>query len=398
MTQSRPNVVVVGGGIGGLFVANALVTQGIPVTVYEQAPALGEVGAGVYITPNSVRHLQRVGLGPALDKWGAKVGKSSRYFRDDGTPIAPVQVTDSTGWNATYGMHRADLVDMLAKALPPGLVHTGHRCTGFTRSGPLARVSFDNGAVAEGDVVIGADGIHSELRQYVHTALAPVFSGTVAYRGVVRAELVPEWPAECWEMWLGRGKHFLTYPLRAGTLVNFVGFVPVDKTMRAGLKESWSASGDPDELRREFAGWDPRIGALLRRVETTFRSALHDRDPSPYWSRGRLTLLGDAAHAMLPHLGQGANQSIEDGMALATILANASRETVPGALLAYERLRRERAAKVQTGARENGLRYDSFHADLDVRDAEITAHAAFRKSLYDHDVVPEARAAGLELI
>ena len=111
-----------------------------------------------------------------------------------------------------------------------------------------------------------------------------------------------------------------------------------------------------------------------------------------------MTLLGDAAHAMLPHLGQGANQSIEDGMALATILANATRETVPGALLAYERLRRERAAKVQSGARENGLRYDSFHADLEVRDAEISAHAEFRRRLYDHDVVPEARAAATELV
>ena len=398
MTQSRPNVVIVGGGIGGLFVANALTTYGVAVSVYEQAPALGEVGAGVYVTPNSVRHLQRVGLGPALEKWGAKVGKNSRYYHHDGTLIAPVQVTDSSGWNATYGMHRADLVDMLAKALPPGVVHTGHRCTGFDRAGNLARVTFANGAIAVGDVVIGADGIHSELRRYVFPPPRPVFSGTVAYRGVVPTELVPDWPAESWEMWLGQGKHFLTYPLRAGSLINFVGFVPADATMKEQMKESWSAPGDPEALRREFAGWDPRIGALLRQVQTTFRSALHDRDPSPTWTRGRLTLLGDAAHAMLPHLGQGANQSIEDGMALATILANASRETIPGALLAYERLRRERAAKVQSGARENGLRYDSFRGDLTIRDAEIAAHAEFRKRLYDHDVVPEARAAAMELI
>jgi salicylate hydroxylase len=393
MTQSRLNVIVVGGGIGGLFTANALITHGLRVSVYEQTPALKQVGAGVYVTPNSVRHLQRVGLGPAVEKWGAKVGGNSRYFHHDGTSIAPVQVTDSLGWNATYGMHRADLVDMLAKALPADVVHTGHRCTGFERLGDVARVSFANGAVAEGDVVIGADGIHSELRQYVCPPARPVFSGTIAYRGVVRSELVPEWPAACWLMWLGKGKHFLAYPLRAGALINFVGFVPAEKEM----KESWSAVGDPDALRAEFADWDPRIRYLLRQVQTTFRSALYDRDPSPAWTRGRLTLLGDAAHAMLPHLGQGANQSIEDGMALATILAFASRETVPGALLAYERLRRERAAKVQSGARENGLRYDSFAADLEVRDAEIAAHAEFRRRLYDHDVVPEARAAALEL-
>lgn len=398
MTQSRPNVVIVGGGIGGLFVANALLGHGIAVSVYEQAPALTEVGAGVYLTPNSVRHLQRVGLGPAVEKWGAKVGAGSRYYRHDGSLIAPVQVTDSSGWNATYGMHRADLIDILASALPAGVVHTGHRCNGFQRSGETCRVSFANGITVEGDLTIAADGIHSVLRPQVYPPFQPMFSGTVAYRGFVCAELVPQWPAERWEMWLGKSKHFLTYPMRAGSLINFVGFVPVDGAMQETMKESWSAPGDPGELRREFAGWDPRIGYLLRHVDVTFRSALHDREPSPAWTRGRLTLLGDAAHAMLPHLGQGANQSIEDGMALATILANTSRETVPGALLAYERLRRERTAKVQSGARENGLRYDSFHADIAVRDAEITAHAEFRKRLYDHDVVPEARAAAMELI
>src|SRR5262245_53282489 len=161
MTQSRPNVVIVGGGIGGLFVANALITHGLKVSVYEQAPALGEVGAGVYITPNSVRHLQRGGLGPPVEKWGAKVSKTSAYFHHDGRLIAPVQVTDSTGWNATYGMHRADLVEMLAKALPAGVVHTGYRCSGYDRAGSVGRVWFATGAIVEGDVVIGADGIHS---------------------------------------------------------------------------------------------------------------------------------------------------------------------------------------------------------------------------------------------
>jgi salicylate hydroxylase len=164
------------------------------------------------------------------------------------------------------------------------------------------------------------------------------------------------------------------------------------------MKESWSAPGDPNVLRAEFAGWDLRIGSLLAQVQATFRWALYDREPLPAWTKGRLTLLGDAAHPMLPHLGQGANQSIEDGMALATILARANRQTAPAALLAYERLRRERVAQVQRGARENGMRYDSAYSDLGVRDAEIAAHAAFRKTLYDHDVVPGAQAAAAALI
>lgn len=389
--MSKPNIAIVGGGIGGLFAANALIAKGFEVSVYEQAPALGEIGAGVFITPNSARQLYRVGLGPSVEKWGARVGPGSQYFRQDGSPIAPVQVTDSAGWNAIFGMHRADLVDMLAGALPPQVVHTGHRCTGFRQDGAAARLSFADGSVAEVDIVVAADGLHSELRQYVAPPSRPVFSGSVAYRGLVPIERISDWPADRWLMWLGKGKHFLTFPVRAGKLINFVGFVPADQEM----KESWSAPGDPDVLRAEFAGWDPRIETLLRQVQTTFRWALYDRDPLPSWTRGSLTLLGDAAHPMLPHLGQGANQSIEDGMTLAIILARANRDTAPAALAAYERLRRERVAQVQQGARQNGLRYDSSYADLGTRDAEIAAHANFRKRLYDYDVVTEAQAAAI---
>lgn len=384
---------IVGGGIGGLFAANALIAHGLEVSVYEQAPALGEVGAGVYITPNSVRHLERVGLGPAVEKWGARVGPRSHYFRHDGTPIAPVQVTDASGWNATFGMHRADLVDFLAAAVPAGVIHCGHRALGFEQVGDVARVAFANGAVAEADVVIGADGIHSELRPYVFPPSMPVFHGTTCYRGLVPRERLPDWPMDRWQMWAGPSKHFLVFPVRHGAMVNYVGFLPADEEMR----ESWSATGDPDVLRREFEGWDPRIGQVLKQVDKTFRWALYDREPLPTWSNGRLTLLGDAAHPMLPHLGQGANQSIEDGMALATILAQVDNAAVPAALLAYDRLRRERVAQVQLGARQHGLRVDSAYDDLSVRDAELAAHADFRKHLYAYDVVPEAKAAAMGL-
>jgi salicylate hydroxylase len=382
------NVIIVGGGIGGLFAAHALIAHGLKVRVYEQAPAIGEVGAGVFVTPNSMRQLARVGLGPEVERRGARVGRDSRYLRDDGTEIAPVQVTDSAGWNATFGVHRADLVDILAAALPAGAVHTGHRATGFDQDGDVARVTFANGAAASADVAVAADGIHSELRPFVFPPSRPVFSGSVAYRGLVAHARVAPWPTAAWQMWLGKARHFLAFPVRGGELINYVGFVPAD----AEMKESWSAPGDPAVLRREFAGWDARIERLLGEVQATFRWALYDREPLPTWTRGRLALLGDAAHPMLPHLGQGANQAIEDGMALATILARADRASAPAALLAYERLRRERVAAVQRGARENGLRYDSLYADLAVRDAELAAHAAFRRRLYDHDVVPNAQA------
>ena len=386
------HVVVVGGGIGGLFAANALLAHGLEVSLYEQAPALGEVGAGVYLTPNAVRQMQRVGLGPAVEKWGALVGPESRYFRHDGSPIAPVQVADASGWNANFGMHRADLVDFLAAALPAGVVHCGHRAVGFEQDGDVARVRFANGASAQGDLVVGADGIHSELRPHVFPPSAPVFHGTVSYRGLVPRERLPDWPMDRWEMWAGPAKqlrHFLDFPVRHGAMVNYVGFVPTDEAM----KESWSAPGDPDVLRREFAGWDARIARVLAQVDRCFRWALYDREPLPTWSKGRLTLLGDAAHPMLPHLGQGANQSIEDGMALATLLSRVENARVPAALLAYERLRRERVAEVQLGARKHGLRVDSMVDDLAKRDAELAAHARFRAELYSYDVVPHALAA-----
>jgi len=391
---SRPSVVIVGGGIGGLFAANALIAHGLHVSIYEQAPVLGEVGAGVYVTPNAVRHLERVGLGPAVEKWGARVGPGSHYFRHDGTPIAPVQVADASGWNASFGMHRADVVDFLAANLPAGIIHTGHRAVGFEQNGDTARVKFANGAAAEADVVVAADGIHSELRPYVFPPSKPVFHGTISYRGLVSRERLPDWPMDRWQMWAGPSRHFLVFPVRHGTMVNYVGFVPADGDML----ESWSAPGDPELLRREFEGWDPRIGSVLKQVDKTFRWALYDREPLPTWTKGRLTLLGDAAHPMLPHLGQGANQSIEDGMALATILARVDASAVPASLLAYERLRRERVAEVQRGARQNGLRVDSASSDLRVRDAELAAHAEFRKHLYAYDVVPDARAAAAALL
>ena len=195
--------------------------------------------------------------------------------------------------------------------------------------------------------MVAADGIHSALQAHVVPPSRPVFHGKISYRGLVSAERLPGWPMDRWLMWAGPSKHFLVFPVRHGTMVNYVGFVPTDEEM----KESWSAPGDPQELRQAFDGWDPRIGDVLAQVDRTFRWALYDREPLPTWSHGRLTLLGDAAHPMLPHLGQGANQSVEDGMALATLLAQTDAARVPAALQAYERLRRERVAEIQHGAR-----------------------------------------------
>ena len=185
------HVIIVGGGIGGLFAANALIAHGLRVSVYKQAPALGEVGAGVFLTRTASANCSGSGWVLPWRNRG-QGGHDSRYFRQDGTLIAPVQVTDLAGWNATFGTYRADLVTMLAERPPANVIHTGHRGVAFEQDGDMARVSFANGAVAEGDVVIAADGIHSELRHNVVPPSPPVFSGSVAYRGLVRYEHVPE--------------------------------------------------------------------------------------------------------------------------------------------------------------------------------------------------------------
>jgi salicylate hydroxylase len=382
MRANKLRAAIVGGGIGGLSAANALLQRGLEVSVFEQALALGEVGAGVFIYPNSLRQLERMGFGPALAKVGAKVGRGSEYYRMDGSVVGSVLTTDSTGWNGIYGMHRADLLGVLADALPPGVVHTNHRCVGFDQNDHAAKLTFANGKAIEIDVVIAADGLHSTLQKHVVEPSPPEYSGSRAYRGLLPMEKLPGWRKEAHQIWMGDGKHFMVFPVRSGQLVNYVGFVPTpDQTV-----ESWSAPGDRDELAASFEGWDPRVTTLLEKIENCFWWGLYDRKPLRIWTNGRLTLLGDAAHAMLPHLGQGANQAIEDGVALGAILENREPAEVPVALQHYEAFRRERTEMIQAEARKNGLRYDSRSGSLEQRDREIANSAAFRKSLYDYDV------------
>ncbi len=383
ITSSRQlRAAVVGGGIGGLAAANALRFRGIDVTVFEQADALGEVGAGVFIYPNSLRQLERMGFRDSLAEVGARVGSGSEYYRMDGTLVGKIQTTDSSGWSGMYGMHRADLLNAFAAALPASAIRTGHRCAGFEQGPDSARLTFANGAVFDADIVIAADGIHSMLQKHVVAPQPPEYSGSRAYRGLIARDKLPQWRHEAHQVWMGDGKHFMVFPVRGGELLNYVGFVPTSNQ----TVESWSAIGDRDELAASFAGWDPRVVELLEKVESCFWWGLYDRAPLPSWSNSRLVLLGDAAHPMLPHLGQGANQAIEDGVALARFLEGRDSDEITGLLPRYEQFRRVRTDMIQAEARQNGLRYDSRYESLEQRDREIANSAVFRKSLYDYDV------------
>jgi salicylate hydroxylase len=358
----------------------------VDVHVYEQAPQLKEVGAGVALHPNGVRMLRRLGLGEQVESYGAR-WLDPQFRRADGSLIAPWWPPGAGARIEIYGMHRADLLQMLLERLPPDIVHAGHRCTGFEQDERHAEIVFDNGVRVTADVVVGADGIHSTLQQYVTPPSPPLPSGSVAYRGIIPAASVG-WPPGQMRNWLGAGKHFLVFPVRANELLNYVGFV----ASGALTRESWSAPGDPAMLAREFAGWDALVEAILAQVQSCFWWGLYDREPLARWTHGRLTLVGDAAHPMLPHVGQGANQAIEDALALATLLGQADGHTARRALELYERVRREHAAQVQRSSRTNGARYDFARADSTERDRQLSNQARDRAWMWDNDAQSRAQA------
>jgi salicylate hydroxylase len=385
--MSPLRVAVVGGGIGGVATAAALRQHGVEAQVYEQAPQLKEVGAGVALHPNGVRMLRRLGLGEAVARLGAR-WIDPQFRRFDGTLVAPWWPSGEGERIEIYGMHRADLLQMLLDQLPSSVIHAGHRCVALDQDGREAHLTFADGSTVTADAVIAADGIHSTLQRYVTEPSPPLPSGSVAYRGIISAASVG-WPAGTMRNWLGPGKHFLVFPVRANQLLNYVGFVASGELTR----ESWSAPGDPAALSREFVGWDPMVEAILAEVRTCFWWGLYDREPLARWTSGRLTLLGDAAHPMLPHVGQGANQAIEDAVALATILEGVEPPDVPLALQRYERLRRAHAGRVQGSSRSNGRRYDASSTDLHERDQQLSNQARDRAWMWDYDAEAEARAA-----
>jgi salicylate hydroxylase len=222
------------------------------------------------------------------------------------------------------------------------------------------------------------------MREVIAGPAKPIHSGSIAFRGLIEADLLPEWQLDAFQVWMGDGgEHFMTYPVRANRMINYVAFL----SSTDQIEESWSSAGDPRVLRAAFASWDPRVTYLLDRIERCYWWGLYDREPFEPWSHGRVTLLGDAAHPMLPHLGQGANQSIEDGAALATLLHGRSGADAMGVLETYEALRRERVTVIQHAARRNGHRYDGAYADQRQRDDEIKASGELRRWIYDYDVV-----------
>jgi salicylate hydroxylase len=343
-------VAIVGGGLGGLAAAAFLHQAGVPAAVYEQARELREVGAGIMVPPNAARMLRRLGVLDAFARRGIRLDIGWEFRRwQDGTVLSAQDLNARSAklyGEDSYTAHRADLLDVIKGAVPADDVHLGKRLTGFSVSGAGVRLEFAGGDRTEADVLVGADGIHSVVRGVLTSPTPPTPSGLSAFRALVPAASAPDYARRrAHVVWLGPGRHVVHYPVSGGDLINVVAIAPAG----GYTTESWTATTTVDEFLAEFEGWDDRLTSLIKASRTPGRWALLIRAPLPRWTWGPVTLLGDAAHPMLPFLGQGAAQGFEDAAVLASCLASDQADPRQ-ALRSYESERIDRASRVQRGS------------------------------------------------
>jgi salicylate hydroxylase len=371
----QDKVVIVGGGIGGLAAALALVRRGIDVEVYEQAPELRELGAGVQISANGTRVLHALGLKDALEQVQVQPsGKAIRLWSTGQTwTVFELGLESVERYGFPYiTIHRGDLHALLARALhqaKPGAIHLDRKCVALTQTAEYVEVQFESGQSATARLVVGADGLHSVVRENLFGAAKPQFCGITAWRGVVPVDRVP--PGIDWNIgtnWIGPGGHAVHYPLRGGTLLNVVGL----RERTGWTVEGWNVRGTTEEVLDDFEGWHEDLLALFRRIDEPYKWALALRPTMEQWSKGRCTLLGDACHSMVPFLAQGAVMAIEDGFVLARCLEKYSSDHAT-ALARYEAVRRERANKAVAGSAAMIAR---FHNSAMADAGEAQAHVA----------------------
>ncbi len=344
-------VAIVGGGIGGLTAALALTRRGVAVEVLEQAPSPGRTGASIDLGPNAVRLLDALGVRDGMRRVGVRPDAVELLRWDDGSTL--LRAPHGEGAERHFGaplldVYRPDLHDVLLEALPAGTVRFGARVEGVRQDDEGVDLAVRGAAPVRADAVVAADGIRSPLRQELVGADEPVFSGTVVYRGLAEADAVRELhPDRVNRYWLGPHRHAVAYWVAAGDLL------AVNAAVReaAWARESWTDEAPPEEVLPAFAGWHDPLLERFRRCRTFLRGAVFVRRPLAHWSFGRVTLLGDAAHAMEPFQAQGAAQAVEDAFVLGECLADVSPGDVPGALARYEGARMVRAEDLQDSSR-----------------------------------------------
>jgi salicylate hydroxylase len=347
-------VAIVGGGIGGLSLGLALRERGVTADVFEQAPQLTEIGAAIALSANATREYARLGL---LDGLAAdSTIPTELVYRDwrEGRRIAAHPVARDDAYVGAfgapyYGIHRADLQRTLSTAFGVENLHLGCRLVDLVDDGRSVRLEFANGRVEHADVVVGADGVRSTVRRWVTGADDAVYSGTSAFRGIVPTENLPSLPdPHAIQFWMGPDAHLLHYAIGgAGELVNFFAVV---ETPRIWLSEASITEVHEDVPVASFRGWHPAVVEMIRAAASPVRWGLFTVRPLLRWHRGRVVVLGDAAHGMLPHHGQGANTSIEDAFTLAALLADAGSGDLEDVFGRYQGLRRTRTRTIQRSA------------------------------------------------
>lgn len=349
-------ILIAGAGLGGLTAAACLLKNGFDVDVFEQAPALGEVGAGIQLSANAMHVLNHLGIGDRITENSVQPGAYVFRLHDTGEEIQRFALSDEhlKMHKAPYNQaHRADLHEMLVdcvRALKPDAIHLNKTATNFVEDTEGVELKFLDGTSARGDLVIGADGVKSVIRDQICGAVPATYTGDAVWRVTVPTEILPNnFMAEVMSVWLGPGLHAVCYYIRGGELFNFVGAV---ETNDIG-EESWTAKFPWETFKADFEGWHEDIQTIigLADKEACYRWALFRRPVVDGWSTARATILGDAAHATLPYLAQGAAMAIEDGAVLARALRLG--DDMAGALDLYERNRRDRTARVVDQSNEN---------------------------------------------
>ena len=365
MSGAQRHAVIAGAGIGGLTAALACARAGLRVTAIERAAQLEEVGAGIQLPPNALRGLDSLGLGEAVRaRADQPSGLRVRRARDGRDLMALNQESMQARWGApSLVMHRADLMRLLveAAALHPDIaLTTGAALAGYSNGADGVAVALKRGLLRQqiaGDLLIGADGLRSAVRARLSEGGgdAPVFSGAFAWRALIDAGRAgADWRSGETSLWLGPKLHLVTYPLRGGQLINVVA-VLAGAAPEAAAKDEWNEPGDPARIAAAFSQAAPQLRALIATAQGWRVWPLFESAPLANWSQGRVTLLGDAAHAMLPFLAQGAAQVVEDAVALgAALKANGDTDA---ALLAYQRARIARATGVTRQSRKQGALY-----------------------------------------
>ncbi|MGH8699894.1 MAG: FAD-dependent monooxygenase [Burkholderiales bacterium] len=358
--KSGKHVLIAGGGIGGLAAALALLKRGFDVDVYEQAHEQREVGAGVQLSANGIRVLHELGVHEALRALACEAtGKEVRLWNSGQTwKLFDLGAESVERYGFPYYLvYRPDLLAVLAEGVrreKPDAIHLNATCMGCEQSARSVVLRFEGGE-ARGDVLIGADGVHSRIREALFGPDRPRFTGFVSWRGTVRMKGLPSHMRRLvGTNWIGPGSHVVHYPVHRGEYINFIGTIERDDWR----VESWTARGTGEECHADFRGWHDDIHRMIDGIETPYRWALMGRAPLEKWSSGRVALLGDACHPMLPAYAQGASMALEDGYILARALAGAG-GNIEQALVRYENARKERTAKVVHGSAENMRRFQN---------------------------------------